>query len=375
MLPRHVYVHVPFCARRCVYCDFSIAVRRDVPVDDYVSAIECELDIRFATGESWEASTVYLGGGTPSRLGASGVARLLETLTRRIHLAADAEVTLEANPDDVTPDVARAWQRAGVNRLSIGAQSFHDDVLRWMHRTHDTTQIARAVDAARHGGIDDVSLDLIFSLPDDVPRSWRADLERALELEPTHVSLYGLTVEPHTPLGRWRERGDVHEAPDDRYETEFLAAHDTLTRAGFEHYEVSNFARPGRRARHNSRYWARVPYAGLGPSSHEFNGSERRWNEAAYTEWLRRLAAGRDPVAGRESLSPDQEVAEQVYLGLRTGGGLAVTKEQIAHASAWIEQGWAILVNENRIVLTPLGWLRLDALAADLTVDRSRYYV
>ncbi len=373
--PRHVYVHVPFCARRCVYCDFSIAVRRDVPVDEYVTSVERELAIRFAESGPWRASTLYLGGGTPSRLGASGVSRLLETLTKRIDVAPDPEVTLEANPDDVTADAAHAWRDAGVNRLSLGAQSFDDGVLRWMHRTHDSAQISRAVDAARLAGIDDVSVDLIFSLPESVPRSWRSDLERALALEPTHVSLYGLTVEPHTPLGRWRQRGEVQESPDERYETEFLVAHDVLTAAGFDHYEVSNFGRPGHRARHNSSYWERTPYAGLGPSSHEFDGAERRWNHGAYAEWCRRVAEGSDPVAGRETLTPDEESAEQVYLGLRTTNGLDLASHEAARVSAWIHEKWAQLDGTNRIVLTPLGWLRLDALAADLTVGRSRYYV
>ena len=375
VLPRHLYVHVPFCARRCVYCDFSIAVRRDVPVDDYVSAVARELEIRFPEGERWEVSTLYLGGGTPSRLGAAGVSRLLETFTRRIEIAPSAEVTLEANPDDVTAEAAEAWRDAGVNRLSIGAQSFDDAVLSWMHRTHDAAQVGRAVDAARRAGIDDVSVDLIFALPETIRRSWRTDLSRALALEPTHVSLYGLTIEPHTPLGRWRQRGEVDEPPDERYEAEFLMAHETLADAGFEHYEVSNFARPGRRARHNSSYWKRVPYAGVGPSSHGFDGSERRWNEPAYAEWGRRLAEGSDPVAGSECLTGEDVAAERIYLGLRTIDGLTLTADEIARVSAWIDSGWAELRAGDRAALTPQGWLRLDALAADLTVERSRYYV
>ncbi|HEV8449440.1 MAG TPA: radical SAM family heme chaperone HemW [Gemmatimonadaceae bacterium] len=376
MLPRHLYVHVPFCARRCVYCDFSIAVRRDVPVDDYVSAVARELEIRFAGAERFgEVSTLYLGGGTPSRLGGAGVSRLLEMLTRRIEFAPDAEVTLEANPDDVTSETAKAWRNAGVNRLSIGAQSFDDGVLSWMHRTHDASQIGRAVDAARRAGIDDVSVDLIFSLPEKTQRSWAADLEQALALEPTHVSLYGLTIEPHTPLGRWRQRGEVDESPDERYEAEFLTAHETLAAAGFDHYEVSNFARPGRRARHNSSYWKRVPYTGIGPSSHGFDGTERRWNEAAYAEWCRLLAEGSDPLAGRELLTAEDVAAERVYLGLRTIDGLTLTTDEITRVSPWVEHGWALLRDGDRAVLTPQGWLRLDALAADLTVERSRYYV
>ena len=373
--PRHVYVHVPFCARRCVYCDFSIAVRRDVPVDEYVSAVARELEIRFAGAERWAVSTLYLGGGTPSRLGAEGISRLLDALAQRIEIEPGGEVTLEANPDDVSVDAARAWREAGVNRLSIGAQSFDDRVLEWMHRTHDSAQIGRAVDAARQAGIDDLSIDLIFSLPDNVERSWSTDLERVLAVEPTHVSLYGLTIEPHTPLGRWRERGELEASPDEQYEAEFLMAHEALADAGFEHYEVSNFARPGRRARHNSAYWTRVPYVGLGPSSHGFDGVERRWNEAAYAEWQRRIAAGFDPLAGRELLTPDDVAAERTYLGLRTNGGLALANEEVARVSAWIDQGWGKLDDGNRLVLTPPGWLRLDALAADLTVERSRYYV
>ena len=375
MLPRHVYVHVPFCARRCVYCDFSIAVRRDVPVDEYVSALGREIETRFADAEPWLVSTLYLGGGTPSRLGATGVPRLLETIRRRITIADGGEVTLEANPDDVTPDAARAWRDAGVNRISLGAQSFDDDVLGWMHRTHGAEQIGRAVDAARGAGIDDVSVDLIFALPDSVPRSWRSDLDQAIALEPTHISLYGLTVEPHTPLGRWRDRGEAAESPDERYESEFLFAHDALTSAGFDHYEVSNYARAGKRARHNSSYWDRVPYVGLGPSAHGFDGNERRWNVAAYAEWCRRTSDGSDPVAGREHLTPDEEQSERAYLGLRTDSGLLVHTEDIERVSGWVDQGWARLVDADRLVLTPLGWLRLDALAADLTVGRSRYYV
>lgn len=373
--PRHVYVHVPFCARRCVYCDFSIAVRRDVPVDDYVAAIAAELDTRFATHESWNASTLYLGGGTPSRLGGEGVVRLMETLTRRITPASDAEVTLEANPDDVNDANAHAWRDAGINRLSLGVQSFDDDTLRWMHRTHDATQIPRAVDAARRAGIDDVSVDLIFSLPEQLNRSWRRDLEKTLALEPTHVSLYGLTVEPRTPLGRWRERGDIVESPDERYESEFLNAHETLIAAGFEHYEVSNFALPGRRALHNSAYWERVPYVGIGPSAHGFDGQVRRWNEAAYVEWARRAVGGTDPIAGSESLNADDIAAEDAYLGLRTSDGLRIDETERGRVAAWIEQGWARVGEGNRLVLTPSGWLRLDALTAALTVERSRYYV
>lgn len=370
--PSHLYLHVPFCARRCVYCDFAIAVRRQVPVDEYVSAVRRELDLRFPADEAWPVETLYFGGGTPSRLGGEGVARLLESVRERVSLAPDAEVTLEANPEDVTVDAVRAWRAAGVNRLSLGAQSFADSVLQWMHRKHDAATIASAVDAARSGAIDDVSLDLIFALPNEVERSWPADVSAALALEPTHLSLYGLTTEPGTPLGRWRDRGLVSEAPDESYEREFLHAHDALGAAGFEHYEVSNFSQPGRRARHNSSYWQGSAYVGAGPGAHEYDGAERRWNVDGYVEWVRLLEACQDPKAGGELLDDENRAAERVYLGLRTSDGLRLTGAELVRVQTWVDAGWGVVTPDGRFALTAQGWLRLDSLAADLTLVRSR---
>jgi oxygen-independent coproporphyrinogen-3 oxidase len=370
---RHVYVHVPFCARRCAYCDFSIAVRRVVPADEYVEALGNEMAIRFPDLGRWEVDTLYLGGGTPSRLGAAGVARLLEVARNRVSLSPDAEVTIEANPEDVTRDAVVEWRRAGVNRVSLGAQSFDDRVLAWMHRSHDASAIDRAVDAIRQGGIDNLSIDLIFALPSAIERDWREDVRRALALEPEHLSLYGLTVEPHTPMGRWQARGELIESPEERYESEFLHAHDALGGAGFEHYEVSNFGRAGRHARHNSAYWAHVAYAGLGPSAHEFDGTVRRWNAPVYRDWLQAVNEGRDPIAGSETVEDGSRIAEQVYLGLRSMSGLRLQPAEHRRVQPWIDAGWATLDDTGRIVLTALGWLRLDALAADLTLVRSHY--
>ena len=371
---RHVYVHVPFCARRCSYCDFAIAVRARVPVDEYVDALAQELTVRLGPPPACDArraiDTLYFGGGTPSRLGGEGVARAIGVVRRWFAWDDGAEVTLEANPDDVTPDAARAWRAAGVTRASLGSQTFDPAALAWMRRAHAPEQVERAAAALREAGIADLSLDLIFALPDAVARDWPGDIARALALQPTHVSLYGLTVESGTPLGRWAARGDVAEADEDRYADEFLAAHALLGAAGFEHYEVSNFARPGHRARHNSAYWRGVPYLGLGPSAHGFDGRVRRWNASAYAEWVRLLEAGRDPVAGDETLDRDAHTAESVYLGLRTVGGLALGPGEAERAGRWVDAGWAVL-DGGCLRLTPAGWLRLDALAADLTAFRS----
>ncbi len=371
--PRHLYVHVPFCARRCSYCDFSIAVRRDVPVRDYVRGVLRELELRYPhRGEPWTLDTLYFGGGTPSRLGGEGLAELIGRIRERVALAPDAEVTLEANPEDVSPEAVAAWAAAGANRLSLGSQSFDERVLAWMHRTHRAAAIGDAVRAAREGGLANVSLDLIFALPPEIPRDWSADLERAIALEPAHVSLYGLTVEPQTPLARWLERGSAHEAEESRYEREFLEAHHRLRAAGFEHYEVSNFALPGRRSRHNSAYWSGVPYAGVGPAAHEFTGSVRRWNVGPYAEWQRRADAGGSPVDDEESLTDENRLTEQVYLGLRTDAGLTLRGGELDLVRPWIDAGWGTLDDANRFRLTGLGWLRLDALSQSLTLARSR---
>ncbi len=302
---------------------------------------------------------------------ADGLAGLIGALRDWFAWGGDAEITAEANPDDVDAEAVRAWRESGVNRLSIGTQTFAADALTWMRRTHTPDAAARAVDVARSGGIDDVSLDLIFALPGEIVRDFDVDLERIVALAPTHVSIYGLTVEAGTPLGRWSDRQLVQEADESRYGSEFLAAHDALTGAGYEHYEVSNFALPGHRARHNSAYWSGAAYLGLGPSAHGFDGAVRRWNEPAYARWLPRVESGTDPVVGCDPLDDDARSTEQVYLGLRTVDGLDVHDGEWSRVARWIDAGWATL-DGARLRLTANGWLRLDALAADLTAVRSR---
>lgn len=372
---RHIYVHVPFCTRRCSYCDFSIAVRPEVPVAGFVAAVGSELGRRAGPADVESVDTLYFGGGTPSKLGPAGIAGLIGALgTRGVRMAAGAEVTIEANPEDVSPGAVAGWLDAGVNRLSLGIQSFAGPVLEWMHRSHDPAQAAAAFRAARSGGISNISVDLISSLPARLGRDWADDLSRAIELEPDHFSVYGLTVEPRTPLGRWTARGTEIPAEDERSADEFLAARERLGAAGFEHYEVSSYARPGRRSRHNGAYWRRVPYLGLGPSAHSFDGTTRRWNTSAFAEWERVVAQGGDPLAGEEVLSIEQVKAETLYLGLRTDAGAVLSDPgDRAHAAKWKAAGWATVeversgpVAADRVRLTAEGWLRLDALAGTL---------
>jgi len=313
---------------------------------------------------------LYFGGGTPSRLGGDGLACAVDALRERISLAPHAEVTVEANPEDVTASAARSWMSAGVNRISIGAQSFDDRVLMWMRRSHTAEATCRAVDAARAAGFDNLSLDLIFAMPPELNRDWAQDLDTALQLAPDHMSVYGLTSHPETPFGKWVGRGQTKEASEDAYVDEFQYADDVATAAGFEHYEVSNYARPGRRSRHNSSYWSGSAYAGLGPAAHEYDGARRRWN-VPYPEWRRRLAQGIDPLDQMETLTSENEIAERVYLELRTADGTVLKEGEEQALGRWREMGWAEIAGE-RLTLTPRGWLLLDGLAATLTDIRSR---
>lgn len=371
---RHVYVHVPFCARRCSYCDFAIAVRRETPVREYADALARELEIRLGdTRQTEPITTLYLGGGTPTRLGAAGLSAVVSAVRRHFDLSPDAEVTVEANPENVTLDEARAWTEVGINRVSLGVQSFSPAALAWMHRTHSVGDVFSAVAALREAGIANWSLDLIYALPPEVKREWSVDLTQALALAPPHLSAYGLTVETGTPLARWRDRGTVHDADEARFESDFLEAHDRLAEAGYLHYEVSNWGLPGRQSQHNTAYWRHVPYLGVGPGAHGFDGRTRRWNEREYAAWKTRLlTAAEDPAAGGERLSEHQRSLEALYVGLRTRDGVVVSARDRALVDRWVVEKWGT-IEGDRLRLTALGWLRLDALVAALTEHRSRY--
>jgi len=377
---RHLYVHVPFCQRRCSYCDFSIAVRKRIPAREYVEAVLGELAaVRAAHpgrepedygGESLE--TIYLGGGTPSLLPPEAISALLTSLfdAFRATSSRDAlEVTLEANPEDVTLDHATAWRHAGINRVSLGAQSFDDRVLKWMHRSHDASRIGDAVQTLRAVGMDNISLDLIFALPSELERNWARDLDLAADLLPAHLSLYGLTVEERTPLARWISSGATSAADDERYAEEYLLAHMRLADCGYHFYEVSNAARDGRRSRHNSAYWSGRAYLGLGPAAHSFDGRVRRWNRSAWESYRRAVGAGLLAVEVEETLTEEQRELESLYLALRTDAGVplaALCGPLPPCAAMWVERGWAE-VRDQRLACRPEGWLRLDALIRDLT--------
>ncbi len=312
--------------------------------------------------------TLYVGGGTPSLLGTGAMGGLASLLGARLVGHPRLEWTAEANPESFTPDIARVWRRAGVNRVSLGVQSFHGPSLRWMGRLHGSAGAARAVRTARDAGFRNVSVDLIFGLPGRLARDWTDDLGRTLDLDVEHMSLYGLTVEARTTLGRAVAGGRERVASGDRYRDEYLEAVERLTGAGYLHYEVSSFARPGRESRHNEGYWSGLPYLGLGNGAHSFLRPLRRWNLRDWAEYSTSLASGGSAIGGHEVLDESALRLEGIWLGLRARRGIPLAAIPVRAAPVverWIRRGWA-MIDGGKTRLTVEGWLMLDALAIEL---------
>ncbi len=324
--PRSAYIHVPFCAHRCGYCNFTLIAGRDDLIEGYLNALARELS---GLEHPRPVDTLFLGGGTPTHLAAEQLDRLLQLVRRWFELSPGGEFSVEANPIDVTADRVARLAAAGVTRLSLGAQSFAATKLRVLERDHAAHHVNRAVELARPA-FESVSLDLIFAAPGETLADWRGDLDNALRLAPDHVSTYGLTYEKGTSYWSRRDRGELANLPEETERAMYEAAIDALTAAGYEHYEVSNFSRPGRRCRHNEVYWLGGTFYAAGPGAAGFEQGERRINHRSTTTWMRRVLAGEDAVAERETLSPEERLRERLVFGLRRieGVDLAALSEE-----------------------------------------------
>ncbi|HYE96240.1 MAG TPA: radical SAM family heme chaperone HemW [Rubricoccaceae bacterium] len=376
-----LYLHVPFCARRCIYCDFYFVT--SPPTASFTRAMEAEIEAYGRQyGPKEPIETIYFGGGTPSRLPLDDVARLLAALHRHFDTAAVAEVTFEANPEDVTPEYLAGLKALGVTRLSLGVQSFFDEDLRWMNRAHDAAQAEAAVEAVAAAGFSSFSLDLIFGLPEQPFEHWGANLEKALRLGAPHLSTYSLTVEEQTSLGKQVALGRVVPAGDTTLRERFLFTMEYLETRGLRHYEVSSFARPGAESNHNSAYWAHRNYLGFGPSAHSFWKTTRskaeRWANVRHLgRYEGLLAGGHLPLDTREPLGPDALAEEAILLGLRrldTGLDLATLErdygvdllaEKPAELAA-LEAAGLIHSVTDRVRLTREGACVADAVALKL---------
>ncbi|WP_136524705.1 radical SAM family heme chaperone HemW [Geomonas ferrireducens] len=328
-----LYVHFPFCLKKCLYCDFNSAAGSGEDAERYVEFLLREMELRYAAlPEAVQAPTLYFGGGTPSLMAPEQVGRIIDRAARRFGLAGDAEVTLEANPGTITPERLAGYRAAGVNRLSLGIQSFDERLLQMLGRVHTRQQAISAFDEARRAGFDNLSIDLMHSLPGQTLEEWRAALCRAIELAPEHISAYALSVEEGTPFERLYDEGALVLPGEEEAARMFEATSEMLKAAGYLHYEISNFARPGLFSRHNLSYWSRQSYLGFGSGAHSFwnpDGIGLRWSNAVdAASYREEVSASVLPERDRLELAPDEAVAESFFLGLRvlTGLGLAPLK-------------------------------------------------
>lgn len=365
-----IYVHLPFCTKHCTYCPFAIST--DLSQQDaYIDALLREIDAR---GNGETVDSVYLGGGTPSRTGAEQLARVFARLRERFEVRADAEISMEANPEDVTPEALAAWRGFGVNRISIGVQSFHDDELRAISRVHDRERATEAVRDAVASGMR-ANLDLILGLPGQTAESFRETLDTAVALGAGHLSLYMLDLEEKTPLQVQVARGRVALPEDDTVADLYLEAIERLGRAGLAQYEISNFARAGEVCRHNLRYWTRGEYHGLGLSAHSFLGAERFANTRDIRRYIAQSPDARD---FSEHLGADETRRETIFLGLRQTSGILYEdlvrlcgQEGIEWTERGMQDGWLRKLGglgglDGRVAFTPAGFLQSNDFISQL---------
>jgi oxygen-independent coproporphyrinogen-3 oxidase len=315
-----IYIHIPFCKQRCSYCDFytRVAPRQ---INDTVNAIIREMEIRRDYLKDDFIQTIYFGGGTPSLLSAEQFQRIFEALFLIFKIKNDAEITFEANPDDLTPSFFESIHSLPFNRISIGIQSFDDDELKKINRRHTGNEAIAAFQNARNAGFRNISIDLIYGLPLQTKQSWEIQLQKAFELNPEHISVYGLTYEEGTPLHKLRELGRITSAADAEMIDMHLFMLQKMKSAGYEAYEISNFAKSGFRSQHNSAYWKMKPYLGLGPSAHSFDGKSRCWNVSSIKNYNQAVFAN-EVFTESELLSTDEKYNEYVMVSLRTKEGV-----------------------------------------------------
>ena len=344
-----IYVHIPFCKSRCLYCDFFSTTQLERR-EEYVQALLKEIAERVPDNE--QITTIYFGGGTPSLLEIEQIERLLTALLTKSPTP-PIEITLEANPGDLTLDKLLALRKMGINRLSIGVQSFDNAELQLLGRRHNAEQARQAVRDAQTAGFDNISIDLMYALPDETITTWKRDINEALALNVQHISCYCLSYESGTPLTNKLNAGQIVSVDEDIENRMYDELCKTLTANGFIHYEVSNFALPKKQAKHNTSYWNNIPYIGLGAGAHSYDGHKRRWNIADLEAYVKRMLSGSE-YWEEEMLTEEQKNIEHVMLGLRTNLGIPLTNDLKVKAQPMIEKG-LLKIKDGNIIATQSG--------------------
>jgi len=368
-----IYIHIPFCKKACYYCNFHFSTSQNL-MQQMVHAICKEAMLRNDYLRD-DIATIYFGGGTPSLLTIDNLQFTMDKLYSLFKVDDDTEITLEANPDDITEEKLLQWKQAGINRLSIGVQSFFNDDLIWMNRAHNAEQAYKSILLAKQFGFENITIDLIYGTPTLSDENWMRNIEKALHLHIPHLSCYALTVEPNTALQKMIHQHKKENVDAEKQSRHFEILMQRLNEAGYEHYEISNFAKPGFRSRHNSSYWRGAHYLGLGPSAHSYNGVSRQWNISNNALYIKSINENVVPFE-REELSSTQKINEYIMTSLRTMEGLSLQKIKQLHcektrtdilseAEKFIHREW--MKNENDfLILTEKGKLFADGIAADL---------
>ena len=374
-----IYVHIPFCKQACHYCNFHFSTSMKLK-NGFLQALlkEIVLQKNFLMDEPVE--TIYFGGGTPSLLPAEEISMIIEAINRSFRLAGNLEITLEANPDDITASVLLSWKQTMINRLSIGVQSFFENDLQWMNRAHNSRQAEESIILAQDAGFHNLTIDLIFGSPTLSDQHWKYNVQKAISLNIPHLSCYALTVEPKTPLDSLINKKKLQAVNADDQARQFLSLMEWLDSAGYEQYEISNFALPGKRSKHNSSYWQGRKYLGLGPSAHSFNGASRQWNIANNALYIQALSNDTIP-AESEQLTPIQKLNEWVMTSIRTKEGLNLDFppeyvndeiiEGLRQKSLKYQDQGLIIMEATCLKLTSRGKLFADGIAATLFFEET----
>jgi len=370
-----IYIHIPFCKQTCSYCDFhfSTSLRSK---DEYISALIREIELRKNyLGKNLLIETIYLGGGTPSLLSGEELNRIFDTLFETFRISRNAEITLEANPDDLTKTKLLELKLSPVNRLSIGIQSFFDDDLKLMNRAHNAAQAKQCIKESLQAGFENITVDLIYGTPGLTNEKWKKNLRTVFDFSIPHLSSYSLTVENKTPLESYIKKGEIKPVDEEQSAEQFLILMEETAKNGYEQYEISNFAKPGFYSLHNSNYWNGTKYIGLGPSAHSYNGKSRQWNVSNNFRYIKSITENIIPCE-KEMLTKRQKFNEYIMTGLRTSTGInleIIEKEFgkyflypfIPVVSRYFLEG-KILYKENRLILTTEGKLIADRISSDL---------
>ena len=368
-----IYVHIPFCKQACHYCNFhfSTSLRHR---DEMVASICKEIDLQQDFLTDKKLTTIYFGGGTPSLLETSEINQILERLSKNYTWEDNIEITLEANPDDITSDKISKLKAGGVNRLSIGIQSFIDTELLASNRAHNSNESLRAVQICQDAGIDNLSIDIIYGMPGSNQETWQYNIDKALELDVDHISSYALTVEPKTALEHMVKKGKIHLPEEIVVSRQYLQLIHSLTTAGYDHYEISNFAKPKKYAVHNTNYWRSVPYLGLGPSAHSYQPTFRQWNINNNAKYIESISRGIVPLEREQTKYADQ-FNEYIMTRLRTMWGIDLVELENTFSSqlsnvhrdiAEYVESRHVILKDNHYRLTPEGRLLADRIASDL---------